>query len=101
MMISNGNVGYTAHMKGKELERQFKAVANKRRIAILTLLKRRDSVKVGVIADEIKLSFNATSKHIGVLYAAGFVDREQFSLEMHYRIADKLSADAKAILAIL
>ena len=81
--------------------RQFKAVANQRRINILALLKKRKSVKVGVIADEIKLSFNATSKHVGVLYAAGFVDREQVSLEMHYRIADDLTPHAKSILAIL
>ena len=88
-------------MKRKELERQFKGVANKRRIAILSLLKKRKSVKVGVIADEIKLSFNATSKHMGVLYAAGFVDREQVSLEMHYRIADDLTDAARSILAIV
>lgn len=95
------SVRYHGRMATKDLERLFKAVANRRRIAILSLLKKRKSVKVGVVADEIRLSFNATSKHIGVLYGAGFVDREQHSLEMHYRIADDLSAPAKAILALL
>ncbi len=88
-------------MNGKELERLFKAVANKRRIAILTVLKKRKSARVGEIADQIKLSFKATSKHLGVLYAAGFVDREQKSMEMHYRIMKELTLPARSVLSHL
>ncbi len=88
-------------MKGKDQERLFKAVANKRRIAILVFLKKRKTARVGEIADQIRLSLKATSKHLGVLHAAGFVDREQKSMEMHYRLADDLSQSAKAILAIV
>lgn len=88
-------------MAGKDTERLFKAVANKRRIAILSFLKKRKDARVGAIADAIKLSLKSTSKHLGILLAAGYVDRDQKSLEMHYRIADELSGTAKVIVAIL
>ncbi len=88
-------------MAGKELERLFKAVANKRRTAVLVFLKKRKVARVGEIADQIRLSLKATSKHLGVLHAAGFVDKEQKSMEMHYRLADDLPQSAKSILAIL
>ncbi len=85
----------------KDQERLFKALANRRRIAILAHLKKRKGSTVGNISDAIHLSFKATSKHLGILAAAGLLDREQISLEMHYRIADELSSDAKSALSIL
>ena len=88
-------------MTGKDLERLFKAVANKRRIAVLVFLKKRKTARVGEIADQIKLSLKATSKHLGVLHAAGFVDREQKSMEMHYRLSDDVSQSSKTVLTIL
>ena len=83
------------------LERLFKGVANKRRIAILAYLKKKKSARVGAIADDIRLSLKATSKHLAILSAAGFLDREQVSLEMHYRISEDLPEAAKSILTIL
>ncbi len=83
------------------LEWLFKGVANRRRIAILAYLKKKKSARVGQIADEIRLSLKATSKHLAILSAAGFLDREQVSLEMHYRLSDDLPNAAKTILTIL
>jgi DNA-binding transcriptional ArsR family regulator len=71
----------------KKLEKMLKAVANRRRVAILACLKKEKEMKVGNIAEQIHLSFNATSKHLGVLFAANLVDRDQHSLEMWYRLA--------------
>ncbi len=70
----------------KKLEKLLKAIANRRRVAILAYLKKEREAKVGDIAERIHLSFNATSKHLGVLYAANLVDRDQRSLEMWYRL---------------
>ncbi len=70
----------------KKLEKILKAVANRRRVAILAYLKKNKEAKVGDIAEKIHLSFNATSKHLGVLFAANLVDRDQHSLEMWYRL---------------
>jgi len=71
----------------KKLERVCKAVANRRRLAIIAFLKHNGEALVGDIAHAIKLSFKATSKHLGVLFAVDAVDREQRGMEMWYRLS--------------
>jgi DNA-binding transcriptional ArsR family regulator len=68
----------------KSLEKQYKALANRRRLAILKYLKNHSKATVGEIAAEIKLKLKATSKHLRVLAAADFIDREQQSLHVYY-----------------
>ena len=88
-------------MTEKELERVLKALANKRRLLILRYLKKTREAAVADIAGAIKLSFNATSKHLRVLYAADILDREQRSLQMFYCLAGNIPHPARSILSIL
>ncbi len=85
----------------KELEKQMKALANQRRLSILKYLKRTPNSSVGDIAEEIKLSFKATSKHLGILYAAGIVEKEQDIVTVNYRIAKSLHFATKQVLSSL
>ncbi len=85
----------------KDLERIYKAFANRRRLAIVSFLKKEREAKVGAIAVKINLSFKATSKHLGVLASANIVDKEQRSLEMYYRIASDLHQHAKQVISLL
>jgi len=71
-------------MNEKELEKVLKALANKRRVAILKYLKRAGTASVGEIAGSIKLSFKATSKHLMILSNVDIVEKEQVSLTMLY-----------------
>ena len=75
-------------LRVREFEALFKALANKRRIGIILCLKKKRSRSVGDIAEEIKLSFKATSKHLIILLRAGFIEREQIGLMMIYRLHD-------------
>jgi len=68
----------------KDLEKQYKALANRRRLSIIKFLKGRGKASVGEIANEIKLRIKSTSKHLRVLAAVDFVDREQQSLNVFY-----------------
>ena len=88
-------------MKEKKLERIYKALANHRRLMIVSYLKRVRQATVGDIAAEIKLSFNATSKHLGILAGVGILDREQKSLMVFYSLALVLPAPAKHAVSIL
>jgi len=88
-------------MTEKEFERVIKALANRRRLRILAYLRKKKEASVGDIADEIKLSFKATSKHLNLLAGAGIIDREQRSLQMFYRLADDLPKPARAIISLL
>ncbi|MBI5466419.1 MAG: winged helix-turn-helix transcriptional regulator [Candidatus Kerfeldbacteria bacterium] len=83
------------------LERLLKALANRRRLGIVNYLKNHREATVGELADAIKLSLKATSKHLTVLSAADIIDREQRSLLVYYRLADDLSRAARTILTLL
>lgn len=74
----------------KETERILKAVANARRITIVRLLKQHDVLNVGELAEKLKLSFKATSRHLSVLRAANIVESQQVSLMMNYRLVRPL-----------
>ena len=59
--------------KIKEAEKILKALANARRLAIVKYLRKEKEATVGDIAEAIKLSFKATSKHLDLVlrvYAA-------------------------------
>ena len=85
----------------KELERPLKALANRRRLAILKYLKREKEASVTDIAEAIRLSFKATSKHLGVLAGADIVEREQRSLRMFYRLSTEPKPVAKHIIFLI
>jgi DNA-binding transcriptional ArsR family regulator len=70
----------------KDLEKQLKALSNKRRLNILSLLKERGPSAVGDIAKHIKLSLKSTSKHLLILYQANLLEREQHKLIVFYAI---------------
>lgn len=86
--------------KEKGIELELKAMANKRRLAIIKLLKMRGESSVGEIANSIKLSFKATSKHLAILKSADIVEYEQRSLLYFYKLSSPLPDSVKAILTI-
>ena len=88
-------------MSEKELEKVLKALANRRRIAILQYLKRVGTAPVGDIADAIKLSFKATSKHLLILSNADIVEKEQISLSMIYSLAQHTHPLVRQLLSLV
>ena len=88
-------------MKEKEKERILKALANRRRLAIVDLLRKGNEKSVGEIADNIKLSFRATSKHLSVLMNADILEKEQRSLQMFYSLNKNAPSMVKQLLRIL
>jgi DNA-binding transcriptional ArsR family regulator len=76
----------------QRLEKIFKALANRRRLAIVFYLKRVSEATVTSVAVEIKLSLRATSRHLVQLERAGVLAKKQRSKEVFYRCADSLVA---------
>ncbi len=74
----------------KEYERVLKALANRRRLAIIAFLKKRNEATVGTIADHIKLSFTSTSKHLNMLARVDILDKRQQGLEVYYFLGAKI-----------
>lgn len=85
----------------KEVEKLFKAVANKRRLQILAFLKKEGEATVGIIAEQIKLSFKSTSRHLAVLFSAGIVEKDQRGLEVYYSLAVSRHSIIRHTLSIL
>ena len=87
-----------AERSERELEKLLKAVANKKRIAILRRLA-AGSATVGEIARAIKLSMKATSRHLQILSGAGYLSCDRQSLFVHYKLDPSL--DASRVLKVL
>ena len=85
----------------RELEKILKALANRRRLAILRYLKKVETASVGEIAGEIKLTFKATSNHLRVLTALDLLEREQQGYQGMYRIAKEQKQVAQYIISLL
>ena len=85
----------------KDLEKILKALANRRRLAIIKYLKNNREAPVGEIAGAIRLSFRSTSKHLGILSAADIIDKEQRNLQIFYRLADNQKPAVSAILKLV
>ena len=85
----------------KELERELKALANKRRLAIIKFLRQHKEATVGDIAEAIKLSFKSTSKHLAVLKAVDIIEYDQRSLSYYYKLTVPLPRASRILLALL
>lgn len=88
-------------MKEKELERILKALANRRRLAILSFLQKKKEANVGEIAETIRLSLKSTSRHLAVLSGADILDREQRSSEVFYRLSESIPSIFSSIIKSL
>ncbi|OHA06797.1 MAG: hypothetical protein A2934_03795 [Candidatus Sungbacteria bacterium RIFCSPLOWO2_01_FULL_47_10] len=88
-------------MNEKELEKVFKACANKRRIAIIRYLKKEESAPVGEIASAIHLSFRSTSRHLRVLASSGILESEQKGLTIRYGISSARGRIINTIISLL
>ena len=85
----------------REVERELRALANKRRLMIVKYLKSKREASVGDIADKINLSLKAASKHLITLSAAGVLEREQKKFQAFYRLANHQKPLAKYIISLL
>jgi len=85
----------------KELEKVLKALANKRRLAIVSLLKKHKEMPVTELANAINLSFRSTSRHLTILFAAGVLEKRQQSTEVRYFLAPKKHPTTEHVLSLL
>ena len=85
----------------RNLEKNLRAVANRRRLSILKYLKKNKSASVGEIAYEIDLSFKATSRHLRMLLAVDIVEKEQKALQAFYSLSSIQSPEIRKVLSML
>ena len=91
----------TMNARHRKIEKVLKALANARRLAIIHFLQSKKKATVGEIAEELKISFKATSKHLSLLVAAEILSKEQKSNYMFFEINADLPDAARKITALL
>ncbi len=88
-------------VNNKKLERELKALANARRLAILKFLSQNKEATVGDIAEAIKLSFRSTSRHLAILKATEIVECEQRTIFYYYRLVSPRLRSVQAVLSLV
>ena len=75
----------------------FKALANVNRVKIVKLLAAREKLSVTAITEKLDISFNATSRHLLILYAMGIVESKGTDNHVFYWLHPDMPADIRAI----
>lgn len=73
----------------RELTKCLKALANERRLKIISILAKHEPLIINDIADRLGLSLKSTSKHIQKLSDCGIVERNQRSSQVYCRLSRK------------
>jgi len=84
----------------KKLAKNFKALANERRLKILNFLLKEKKLTVGEISNKINLSFRSTSKHLKVLEGVGFVEWKQVETSVYYSASSGLPAEVVKLIKL-
>lgn len=71
----------------RHLERLLKPLANKRRLAALQNIKRHGELSVSEVAAVLRISLQATSRHLQLLARADIIESDQRSLTVYYSLA--------------
>ncbi|MCF7844701.1 MAG: metalloregulator ArsR/SmtB family transcription factor [Kiritimatiellales bacterium] len=85
----------------QQLERIYKAVANNKRLYILTFIKKSHSATVSDISHAIKLKKQPTSRHLQILENAGFLVRRRRGVFVTYRLSTALNESQKKVISTL
>lgn len=85
----------------KNLEKNLKALANYRRLAILKYLKKNRSASVMEIAERVGMSEKAASKHLRILFTNNVVDREQAGYQVIYSFSEEQASVARHVISLL
>jgi len=76
----------------------MKALASRRRIQILSFLKKKHNATVSEMARALHVSQQALSRHLNILKSADIVDYRKRGLFVSYRLQIKQSREVQAVM---
>jgi len=71
----------------KQMERNFKGVANHRRIAILLLVKRSNGISLEGISESLNCNIKTISEHTRRLVQAGLLNKNNLGREVSHTLS--------------
>ena len=84
-----------------ELEKIYKALANRRRLTIIKFLKYKKEASVSEIASNLRLSFRSTSRHLAILRGSDILDKEQKGALAFYSLNQKAHSAIRHLLTLV
>lgn len=83
-----------------ELERHFRALANRKRLDILRLIAKRELPLHGV-AQAIRLSVKSTNKHLQQLHHVGLAEKSRRGNEVYYSLPSDMTELVRRLLKLV
>jgi DNA-binding transcriptional ArsR family regulator len=74
-----------------QMESVLKAVANRRRLRMLRVLKKRRELHVGALADEVEIPLKTVSRNLRLMERTGLLVSETRAGRVFYRVGSELS----------
>ncbi|MBA4320404.1 MAG: hypothetical protein C0412_18555 [Flavobacterium sp.] len=87
--------------KIKQISSDLKCLANEHRLTIVSYLKKKKSASVGEIADNTRISFKATSKHLLSLLKKGILVSHYDGPFVMYSLSTNQSELIKNIISLI
>lgn len=88
-------------INSRNVECLLKALANHKRLQILSFLKKEECMSVLKLARTIHLAFRSTSKHLHRITTVDILETRKESLYVFYRIAKKQAPLVRTVLKML
>lgn len=85
----------------KDLAARFAALADPTRLEMLALLLSRGELCVCDFVEGLGITQSKASRHLRSLYHAGLLDDRRAGLWVYYRVAPRLDAERRTLLAAL
>lgn len=85
-------------MTEKEWTKILKALANEKRLRIVKSLSKGKGLPVFAIANQIRLSYKSTSRHLNRLAQLGILDTEGKGTSVEYSVNPSLSPKIRRLL---
>jgi len=87
--------------KFRTLERRLKALANARRLHVLSYLNKHGWTSVSDLADSVPIKIKAMSRHLQILESNGMVDRQRKGKVVLYRVSLPQTKLVKQVLSFM
>jgi DNA-binding transcriptional ArsR family regulator len=85
----------------KNLQKIFRVLGNRRRLAMVELLLKRREASLSTVASTIELSLTAACRHLNALANMDILDKRQEGLIVYYRIAENPPKHVKDIIGVI
>ena len=84
----------------KNLEKVFKALADKTRLQILALLFNEGELSVSDFKNILNITQSKVSRHLRYLYNNGLLEERRVAIWIFYKIKENLSPEGKLIISL-